>query len=163
VRQRFLFALLGLTVALSVWLTLQNRRAAHLPSSYTEHHPPRAAKPPAASGAAGSTTPEVRLRRNPFEYADATVAPARTAVLAARTASAPTAVPTPEADVKLVGIVRGGGGGGPRAALRIEGTVAVLSVGESAEGYAVLDIGEETGVRVRTPDGREISLTPPPH
>jgi hypothetical protein len=156
-RQRILFALLGLTVALSAWLTFQNRRAAHLPASYTEHRPPRAAKAPALPGAAGSTTPEFRLRRNPFEYADATAAPARTALRAARTA-APTAAPTPEADVKLVGIVRGGSG--LRAALSVEGTVAVLSVGESAEGYAVLDINEETGVRVRTPAGREILLTP---
>jgi hypothetical protein len=52
-------------------------------------------------------------------------------------------------------------GAGLRAALSILGNVVILGEGEEAEGYRVLSIDEEAGVRLRKPDGTEQALARP--
>jgi hypothetical protein len=107
----------------------------------------------------GSLPPEPHLTRNLFEYGAGTPVPAVPHAAPAKTVvPEATAAPTPEADVKLVGIVRRADG--LRAALSVEGEVAVLAKGQSAQGYTVTDVSEDGGVRVRTPAGAEIVLTP---
>jgi hypothetical protein len=74
------------------------------------------------------------------------------------TRAAPVAPPSEAPEVRLVGLVRRG----PRllAALALGGDVFVLAAGDSAGGYAVLDVSEE-GVRLRGPQGREKTLVWP--
>lgn len=125
--------------------------------------------PPAVSQ--GVTTPEAppvapdpdpepvpALSRNPFEYDDGPRAAAAKAglrealpVTAATTAAAP--------PVRLVGFVRRSGG--LRAVLVLQGELELLAVGESARGYSLVSADEESGVRLRGPDG-EIALAPEP-
>jgi hypothetical protein len=71
---------------------------------------------------------------------------------------APTATAPEAPEVRLVGLVRRG----PRllAALAIADDVLVLGAGESAGGYAVLDVSED-GVRLRDPQGHEETLALP--
>jgi hypothetical protein len=59
--------------------------------------------------------------------------------------------------VRLVGFLRGNEG--LKAALSILGEVVVCAAGEQVSGYTVVSVDEEEGVRVRAPDGAEISLT----
>jgi hypothetical protein len=102
--------------------------------------------------ACGATRSSTAVRPPPLLFAPLL----RTCV---RTEPPATPEPTPETKVKLVGIVHRGTG--VRAALNVEGSVIVLAAGESAEGYTVLAVDDETGARLRTPDGREIVLAPP--
>lgn len=151
-RQRLLFALLGLTIVLSAWLTFNNQRpiVPVEPERRARTHPERPA-------AAGPLTPARRVTRNLFQYGDATAAPGPMAPQTPRPAPAVT-TPIPETHVTLVGIVRREDG--PRAALSIDGNVVVLAAGQSAEGYTVVEVSDETGVRVRTPEGSELVITP---
>ena len=118
---------------------------------------PRAARlplPPATVAAA----PE----RNVFEYAQPTSKPVARPTLAPEIATevAPpeeTASRAPE-PVRLVGLVNRGGQ--LRAALSILGEVVILGPGEEAEGYRVLSIDSDQGVRLRGPDGAERALAP---
>ena len=48
-----------------------------------------------------------------------------------------------------------------RAAIVVDGEVAVLAVGEESDGVRVVAIDEDTGVRVREADGTETVLRPP--
>jgi hypothetical protein len=160
VRQRLLLAVLALTVVLAAYLTLRNRPGVDM-AGYTERRPRRVAPAVPGPDTARDATPVPRLRRNPFVYGGATAAPpVRTAPPHVRTEPPATPEPTPETNVKLVGIVHRGTG--MRAALNVEGSVIVLGAGESAEGYTVLAVDDETGARLRTPDGREIVLAPVP-
>jgi hypothetical protein len=159
-RQRLLLGLLGLSLLLAAYLSWAPRAPARMPA-YTPRRPRRSviAAPPSTDPA--GATPAPRLQRNPFEYGGvpaAAAAPPHTAKVPARTPPTATEA-TPEPKVTLVGIVHRGTGS--RAALNIEGTVVVLDVGESAEGYTVVAVDEDTGARVRTPDGHEITLAPP--
>jgi hypothetical protein len=60
----------------------------------------------------------------------------------------------------VAGLIRRGGE--LKAALVVEGEVIVAGKGERAGGYTVVDVDDETGVRLRGPDGEEIVLPPPP-
>ena len=122
--------------------------------------PPRrlAADPrPAPRETPAAGTPE----RNVFEYEEPA---APRATPAPRPVPIPSAEPPPSdepvapAAVRLVGLVRRGGA--LRAAVSIRGTVVILGVGEEAEGYRVVSIDEEAGVRLTGPDGAEQSLAP---
>jgi hypothetical protein len=88
-----------------------------------------------------------------FENADSGVA--RAAVVPPAT-PAVTAPAPPE--IRLVGLVRRG----PRllAALALADDVFVLGAGDSAAGYAVLEVSDE-GVRLRDPQGHEEDLALP--
>jgi len=57
--------------------------------------------------------------------------------------------------VRLIGLVRAEGG--LRAALSVMGEVVVSAPGDEVSGYTVVSVDEE-GVRVRAPDGTEMSL-----
>jgi hypothetical protein len=74
------------------------------------------------------------------------------------TPTASVAAPPAAPEARLVGLVRRG----PRllAALALADEVVVLGAGDSAGGYAVLDVSED-GVRLRDPEGREETLTLP--
>jgi hypothetical protein len=61
--------------------------------------------------------------------------------------------------VRLLGFVRRPDG--LRAALGAAGEVWVVGVGETVAGYAVLEVDEESGVRLRGADGYELRLGPP--
>ncbi len=61
--------------------------------------------------------------------------------------------------LKLVGIVNKGGT--QRAVLALSGEVTLAAVGERVGGYTVLSIDADSGVRVRDPDGQEITLPLP--
>jgi len=153
VRQRLLFVLLGLTIALSAWLTIRNQRPLLPiePLRRVQPHPERAA-------AAAPPSPTRRVTRNLFQYGDATAPPPGPAVPRTPRPAPAVATPTPETHVTLVGIVRREDG--PHAALSIDGTVVVLAAGQSAEGYTVVEVSDETGVRVLTPEGSELVITP---
>jgi hypothetical protein len=60
----------------------------------------------------------------------------------------------------VAGLIRHGGE--LKAALVVEGEVIVAGKGERAGGYTVLDVDDETGVRLRGPDAEEMILPPPP-
>jgi len=125
--------------------------------------------PPPLSPSAPPATPEpeqpsiaarVTPVRNLFEFG---AAPAPRAPLGFgfdERVSDESAVPlqAPPPRVLLVGLVRRGTAW--MAALSIAGEVLVLAPGETAEGYTLLAVDEETGVRLGSPEG-ELALPRP--
>lgn len=124
---------------------------------------PRAPRNTPTPGAAGmASLPVLDLARSPFEYAggrEAAPAPVVPGERDLELSKAEASLPLPE-PVRLVGFVERAGKS--RVALVIHGEMALLEVGESAEGFALLAADEETGVRLRGPDGAEIALGPEP-
>lgn len=131
---------------------------------------PRASQTPLARAPGGAPTadavepdsiPVPQHARNPFEYAGVHVAAAWRAGPREPGLEQPAAppMPTPE-PVRLVGFVQRAGKS--RTALVVRGEMALLEVGESVEGFTLLGADEETGVRLRGPDGVEIALAPEP-
>jgi hypothetical protein len=100
--------------------------------------------------------------RNIFEYADDRRGPAAALPAPPREAYvAPEApLPSPSPAVRVAGLVRRGAE--LKAALVVEGEVTVAGKGERAGGYTVLNVDDETGVRLRGPAGEEMLLPPPP-
>jgi type IV pilus biogenesis protein PilP len=99
--------------------------------------------------------------RDPFAFGGAEEPerqPVRPRPAAPAATPAPTPTPTPPL-VRLVGLV--GRGGQIRAALAIGGDVLIAASGEDVDGYQVLSVDPELGVRLRMPDGSEITLEPP--
>jgi len=96
--------------------------------------------------------------RDPFRYAEerregpASAPPPRAAL---PPPAPPEATPNP---VRLVGLVRKGGA--LKAAVSMWGETVVLGPGEESRGYRVLSIDDEGGVRLRGPDGSELTLPP---
>jgi len=123
---------------------------------------PRAPRNAPAPDAAGTASlPVLDLARSPFEYAggrEAAPAPVVPGERDLEPSEAEASLPLPA--VRLVGFVERAGKS--RVALVIHGEMALLEVGESAEGFALLAADEETGVRLRGPDGAEIALGPEP-
>ena len=110
--------------------------------------------------------PGAGISRNIFEFADegGRVPPAAETPRP-QPASTPRPVPlaeplaaAPEPVVRLVGVVLRGER--RKAAVSIRGELSVLGVGETADGYTVLAIDEEEGVRLKGPEG-ELTLPPP--
>jgi hypothetical protein len=60
--------------------------------------------------------------------------------------------------VRLSGFVRQGGQ--LKAVLSVYGTTVLAGAGEAAEGYRVIAVDEDAGVRVRAPSGEELLLRP---
>jgi hypothetical protein len=60
--------------------------------------------------------------------------------------------------LRLIGLVRKGGT--LKAALSMFVETVVLGEGEESRGYRVLSVDEESGVRLKGPDGAELSLAP---
>jgi hypothetical protein len=100
--------------------------------------------------------------RNLFQYADGnTPSPTPASPIAPRGPQepiTPVATPTPPG-VRVAGLVRSGGQ--LKAALVVQGELTLAGKGERAGGYTVLDVDEESGVRVRGPGGEETVLPPP--
>jgi hypothetical protein len=49
-----------------------------------------------------------------------------------------------------------------QAVLAFSGEVTLAGIGERVGGHEVLSIDEESGVRLRNPEGRELTLPLPP-
>lgn len=123
--------------------------------------------PPRTAGRAQAASPSQAgaAPRNIFEFDDgAPLAreegpprpPAPVVTMPSADLSPPSTLPEPA--VRLVGIVLRGGK--RKAALAIRGELAVIGPGETADGYTVLAIDDENGVRLTGPEG-EIRLAPP--
>jgi hypothetical protein len=105
--------------------------------------------------------PAVGVSRNVFEYGG-DARPTRSAP-ATEAHPAPTPAPvvdSPRDPVRLVGVLRRSGE--VRAALAILGEVVILAPGETASGYTLIAIDEDTGARLRVPSGAEIVAPPAP-
>ena len=102
--------------------------------------------------------------RNLFQYADgatgSTVSPAPLVTAHGSRALGPALIPaaTPSA-VRVAGLVRRSGQ--LKAALVVRGEMTLAGKGEQAGGYTVLEVDEESGVRLRGPNGEETVLPPP--
>jgi hypothetical protein len=97
--------------------------------------------------------------RDPFRYAEEhrQGTPSTPPRINAAPAPAPAASANP---LRLIGVVRKGGT--VKAAVSLWGETAVMAVGEESRGYKVLSIDDEGGVRLRGPDGVELTLPPSP-
>jgi hypothetical protein len=101
------------------------------------------------------TSPEIP--RNIFEYGSEPGARRTLAVSSEPEDTVETVAPSPPPErVRLVGIVSRAGK--LRAALAIEGEIALLTPGDEADGYTLLSVDRDAGVRVRAPGGSEISI-----
>jgi hypothetical protein len=99
--------------------------------------------------------------RDVFRYADAPSAAPHPLRPAARVTAPPTSEPPPPPTppVRLVGLLSKAGT--LQAALSIDGEVWVAGLGEEVDGYTILSLDEQGGVRLRGPDGGEIVLELP--
>jgi hypothetical protein len=99
--------------------------------------------------------------RDPFRYSDERLAgtsssrPIPAAPPSVASGPSPAASANP---LRLIGLVRKGGT--LKAALSMFGETVVLGEGEESRGYRVLSVDEESGVRLKGPDGSELSLAP---
>lgn len=125
--------------------------------------PPEALGPATAverprPGASASSAPPKRLARDPFRYRDDTPAHVEPVAPFRPREAVATPVPATAPAISLSGFVRRG----PqlKAVLSVAGTTLVVGAGEAAEGYSVVSIDEDVGVRVRTPTGEELLLRP---
>jgi hypothetical protein len=156
-RQRILLGVLAVLAVVSWRLSAQNAARMAVPPLPEDARPDRAGVPerPAAPAARGDT----KITRNPFEYGGGSVPretrPPRTPAPAGLPREV--AEPTPPR-VRLVGVVRPPAGGA-RAALSVDGEVLLLAPGGSADGYTLLEILDDQGVRLRTPSGEEVTVT----
>jgi hypothetical protein len=115
--------------------------------------------PPSSPPTAASSPPQ-RLARDPFRYANEARVPATSSQSEpAPTPSydAPAPAPSPE-PIRLSGFVRQGGA--LKAVLSLYGTTVVAGIGETAEGFRVVSVDEDQGVRLRGPTGEELQLKP---
>jgi hypothetical protein len=158
VRVRLLIATLGILALAALVARGTGRGAAWAP--FPPPARPVAARPPNLP----SPPPTRRTpSRNLFEYANEVVGPAPAARWEAPrppSAGPEAPAPSPSPAVRVAGLIRRGGE--LKAALVVEGEVIVAGKGERAGGYTVVDVDDETGVRLRGPDGEEIVLPPPP-
>ncbi len=111
----------------------------------------RGSKPPAARPAARPTPASVTRDLFAFEE-EAQVRPARPVVEDRR----PAAQPSPLPGLRLVGIVRRGES--VKAAVMVDGELGIGGVGEEIQGYRVLAIDDELGVRLEGPGGGVLTL-----
>ena len=158
---RLLAAVLGLLVLVALLARGTGRGAAWAP--FPPGPPAPRAAPPRPTLPRPVATPW-EPSRNLFQYADgpavaAPLPPPASMPRGPRGAiPAPVATATPSA-VRVVGLIRRGGQ--LKAALMVQGEMALAGKGERAGGYTVLEVDEETGVRVRGPEGEETVLPPP--
>jgi hypothetical protein len=149
---RWLAGLVIVVAALAVWLasSAQVTRLGQPATSRAD------ARRPAAREA---SPPPVALSRNPFRYADEPVARAAPAAPARALPVDPEPAPSPTPEpIRLSGFVRRGSE--LRAVLSVGGTTQVIAAGETVEGFKVLSIDEDVGVRIRGRAGEELVLRP---
>jgi hypothetical protein len=162
-RGRLLAAVLGLVLLAALLVRGTGRGAAWAP--FPPAAPPPRAVAPRTPVPRPAPTPW-EPSRNVFLYADgpAVAGPLPAPPLPSEPRGPRGAVPVPAATtapaaVRVVGLIRRGGQ--LKAALMVQGEMALAGKGERAGGYTVLDVDEETGVRVRGPAGEETVLPPP--
>lgn len=102
--------------------------------------------------------PEPRLARDPFRYLGAPARVDPVPKVARPSEPAVVATPSTAEAVRLAGFVRIRSQ--LKAVLSIAGTTIVAAPGETVEGYQVLSVDEDAGVRVRSPSGEELLLHP---
>ncbi len=115
----------------------------------------------APSGAPSALPPLATPARDVFRYADegsSDEAVPRTPVRVITADPPPALTPPVPSPVRLIGFVRTAGT--LKAALWIEGEVVVLGLGDEASGYALVALDEDLGVRVKTSEGKELTLSP---
>ncbi len=113
-------------------------------------------RPPAPAPSADSESPWPA--RDPFRYAEERREPAGSVAARPPSPPAPSAPPATPNPVRLVGLVRRAGV--LKAAVSIWGETVVLGPGEESRGYKVLSIDDEGSVRLKAPDGAELTLLP---
>ena len=136
---------------LAVWLARSapvTSRDGGPSSPVVERRPPRAS---------ASAAPVPRLVRDPFRYLEAAPGRPVPAFPVTRPSNVLPAPAGPE-PIRLSGFVRRGAQ--LKAVLSVDGTTVVAAPGESAEGYRVLSVDEDAGVRLRAPSGEELLLRP---
>lgn len=153
---------LALGAGLALVLAVLTRGAAPPPADTGGSRPARAGQ-----GASPTEDEESELlppppARDIFRYAEPAPRPRTAAVAAARPRTAieapePGPVPMPP-PVRLVGLVRRAEG--LRAAVATAAGVAVVGPGDVFEGFTVVSLDEDRGLRLRAADGREIVLQP---
>jgi hypothetical protein len=110
------------------------------------------------SNPAAPASPRASFSRDPFRFAE--VGPANAARPAPTLAPAtPSPDPPPPVRVRLMGLMRRAGV--LRAALVVDGQVVLASAGETVDGFRVVSLDEEGGVRLRDPAGLEATLALP--
>jgi len=114
---------------------------------------PRRSAPPARAADPDLPWPE----RDPFRYAEERRPTAASAPPPIRAAPSPPPVATAN-PLRLIGVVRKGGT--VKAAVSLWGETVVMAEGEESRGYKVLSIDDEGSVRLRGPDGSELTLPP---
>lgn len=150
--------MLAAALALALAFTVLTRGAGAPPATPSE--PPRSAvvEPRGAEPA-----PPPPPARDVFRYAEPVAAPLLTRRPPLSEARKPpeTLAPAPAPlPLRLVGLVRQPQG--LRAAVATSGGVVLVGAGDVVEGYAVLGVDEDRGLRLRSPDGRELTLSPLP-
>jgi hypothetical protein len=96
--------------------------------------------------------------RDPFRYAEERREPVAPAAARPSLPLAPSALPATPSPFRLVGLVRRAGV--LKAAVSMWGETVVLAPGEESRGYKVLSIDDEGSVRLKAPDGAELTLLP---
>jgi hypothetical protein len=119
---------------------------------------------PVPAGSVSPVEPPVAIpppepARDPFQYLDDSAFRVHSPP-PAREPKVEVVAEPPPAPLRLLGFVRRGDA--LLAALSLYGVVVTAGAGESAEGYQVLAVDEDAGVRLRGPDGAEVVLGPPP-
>ena len=99
-----------------------------------------------------------QLTRDPFQYADRQGASAPRVARGEPVAAPPPSTPAAAVSIRLIGFVRGDT---LRAALVIDGEVVLVGVGEKPLGYEVVEVDEDSGVRMRDRSGETFTLIPP--
>jgi hypothetical protein len=122
--------------------------------------PSEPAPPPAAPASRAADPGLPWPGRDPFRYVDERPpAPARPRAMIPVAPLPPPPEPSATANpLRLIGLVRKGGA--LKAALSLWGETVVLGEGEESRGYRVLSVDEDGGVRLKGPDGAELSLAP---
>jgi hypothetical protein len=116
---------------------------------------PRRSAPPARAADPDLPWPA----RDPFRYAEERRQGNASAAPPVKAAPSPPPAPAPSANpLRLIGVVRKGGT--VKAAVSMWGETVVMAEGEESRGYKVLSIDDEGGVRLRGPDGAELTLPP---
>ena len=116
---------------------------------------PRRSAPPARAADPDLPWPG----RDPFRYAEEHRQGTVSARPAIEAAPSPPPVPVASANpLRLIGVVRKGGT--VKAAVSLWGETVVMAEGEESRGYKILSIDDEGGVRLRGPDGSELTLPP---
>jgi hypothetical protein len=130
------------------------------PAAVTAPEEPRPSRPaPAAEPGAAAPAAQRRPARDPFRYGDTAPREIPPPAPALEPEPPPATQPVAAAEpLRLSGFVRQGSR--LKAVLVVEGATVLAGVGEAAEGYQVLSVDEDAGVRLRAPSGEELLLRP---